>query len=459
MSAQPPRADRRPATVKSESPPSVWYQGQVQTALARRGGPLRLVRGEGTHVWDADGRRYLDARSGLWAALVGYGRAEIIDAIAGQLRTLSFAPLTDAASPLVETLADRLRTVLPAGLDSIVPVPTGSEAVDTALKFARLFHSAGGAGRRRVIISREYSAHGSTYAGSSLSDPDRGLLRGMGAPVAGIRFVRAPYRYRCPHCARLDACTLACADEVERAIEDVGPDRVAAVFAEPVPGPGGVLVPPPEYWPRLRAICDRHGVLLVADEVVTGFGRSGRWFACDHWRVTPDMLILGKGMTGGYHALAAVALRRHVAERLARRMVPHGFTYSGHPAACAAAIVCLRIIEEEGLVERAASLGRRLLDGLSARLRDCPIAGEVRGIGLMTAVELVEDRASRAPLPLGVRGVDRLERELRHRGMLCFTDNPVIAAPPLTITDQDADEIADAVAAAVTALAASRRRG
>ncbi|HLW47698.1 MAG TPA: aminotransferase class III-fold pyridoxal phosphate-dependent enzyme [bacterium] len=454
-----PRGASRPA----HRPPAVWYQGQVQAALARRGGPLRLVRGAGTHVWDADGRKYLDARSGLWAALVGYGRGEIIDAIAAQLRTLSFAPLTDAASPLVETLAERLRTLLPGDLDSLVPVPTGSEAVDTALKFARLFHSAGGHGRRRVIISREYSAHGSTYAGSSLSDPDRGLLRGMGTPLAGIRFVRAPYRFRCPHCAAREACTLACADEVDRAIADAGPDRVAAVFAEPVPGPGGVLVPPAEYWPRVRAICDRHGVLLVADEVVTGFGRTGRWFACDHWDVVPDLMILGKGLTGGYQALAAVALRRHVAERLARRLVPHGFTYSGHPAACAAAMACLRIIEEEGLVDRAATLGARLIGGLAARLRDCPIAGEVRGLGLMTAVELVSDRTARTPLRLGTRGVERLERELRHRGVLCFADNPVILAPPLTITDQNADELAAAAAGAVAALSSERsaagRRG
>jgi adenosylmethionine-8-amino-7-oxononanoate aminotransferase len=432
----------------------VWYQGQAQTTLARRGGPLRLVRGDGVHVWDDAGRRYLDARSGLWAALVGYGRREIVDAVASQLRTLSFAPLTDAASPLIETLAERLGTVLPGDLRTIVPVPTGSEAVDTALKFARLFHSAGGEGRRRVIISREYSAHGSTYAGSSLSDPDRGLLRGMGTRLAGIRFVRAPYRYRCPHCARLDACTLACADEVEQAIVAAGPDHVAAVFAEPVPGPGGVLVPPPDYWPRLRAICDRHGVLLVADEVVTGFGRTGRWFACDHWQVVPDLMILGKGMTGGYQTLAAVALRNHVAERLARRLVPHGFTYSGHPAACAAALACLRILEEEGLVGRAAALGTRLLDGLAARLSGCPIAGDVRGIGLMAAVELVSDREDRTPLPLGARGLDRLERELRRRGALAFADNPVIVAPPLTITDQDADELADMVTGAVTALAA-----
>jgi putrescine---pyruvate transaminase len=439
-------------------PPPVWYQGQIQSAFARRGGPLRLVRGAGTYVWDAGGRRYLDGRAGLWAVLVGYGRSEIIDAVASQLRTLSFAPLTDAATPLVESLAERLRAVLPGDLQTIVPVPTGSEAVDTALKFARLFHSAAGHGRRRIIISREYSAHGSTYAGSSLSDPDRGLLRGMGTPLAGIRFVHAPYRYRCPHCAALSACTLACADEVEQAIAAAGPDRVAAVFAEPVPGPGGVLVPPPEYWPRIRAICDRHGVLLVADEVVTGFGRTGRWFACDHWQVVPDLMILGKGLTGGYQTLAAVALRGRVAERLARRLVPHGFTYSGHPAACAAALACLQIIEDEGLVDRAAAAGVRLLNGLQDRLHDCPIAGDVRGIGLMAAVELVSDRATRAPLRLGTRGIDRLERELRQRGVLCFADNPVIVAPPLTITDQNADELAAAVTGAVTSLA-DRRGG
>jgi adenosylmethionine-8-amino-7-oxononanoate aminotransferase len=172
----------------------------------------------------------------------------------------------------------------------------------------------------------------------------------------------------------------------------------------------------------------------------------------------PDIMILGKGLTGGYQALAAVALRRHVADRLARRLVPHGFTYSGHPAACAAALACLRIIEDEGLVERAAALGRRLTEGLAARLNDCPAAGEVRGIGLMAAVELVSDRATRTPLRLGTRGIDRLDRELRHRGVLCFADNPVIIAPPLTITDQDADELAAAAAGAVTAVSAGSRR-
>jgi len=283
-------------------------------------------------------------------------------------------------------------------------------------------------------------------------------MRGLGPRLAGVRFVPAPYRYRCPFCAHESACTLACVDEVERAILAAGPARVAAVFAEPVPGPGGVLVPPAEYWPRLRALCDRHEVLLVADEVVTGFGRTGRWFACDHWSVVPDLMILGKGMTGGYQALAAVAVRRRVAERLADRLVPHGFTYSGHPAACAAALACLRIIEAEGLVARAAEAGARLLGGLGARLAACPIAGDVRGLGLMCAVELVEDRGTRAPLRLGTRGLARLERTLRGRGVLCFADNPLIVAPPLVITDGDAEDVADAVSEAVHAVAASRTR-
>ncbi len=433
--------------------PSVWQQGEVQTALARRGGPLVLARGAGSRVWDVQGRSYLDARSGLWATLVGYGRAEVVDAVCGQLRALSFAPLTDLASEPAHRLAERLRALLPADLSTVVLVPTGSEAVDTALKFVRLYHYAGGARRRRIVISREYAAHGSTYVGASLSDPDRGLLRGIGPGLPGIRFVPAPYRYRCPYCASAPACTLACADAVEGAIVAAGAERVAAVVAEPVPGPGGVLVPPEEYWPRLRAICDRHGVLLVADEVVTGFGRTGRWLACEHWGTVPDVVILGKGIAGGYQPLAAVALRRPIAQRLAGRLVPYGFTYSGHPAACAAALACLRIIEEEGLLARATALGARLLDGLRAALASCEIVGEVRGLGLMCAVELVEDRLTRAPLRLGVRGALRLERELRGRGVLAFADNPVIVAPPLIIDERDADHLVEAVSGAVRSLA------
>jgi putrescine---pyruvate transaminase len=429
----------------SEGPPRLWYQGQVQTALARRGGPLRLVRGEGSRVWDTRGASYIDARSGLWAVLLGYGRTDVIDAVAAQLHALSFAPLTDTVSPVAQDLAARLAALLPDDLRTIALVPTGSEAVDTALKIGRLYHHAAGRRGRSIVIGREYSAHGSTFAGSSLSDPDRGLLRGMGPRLSGVRWVPAPYRYRCRFCAEGPACTLACADAVEEAIVHAGPEHVAMVLAEPVPGPGGVIVPPDEYWPRLRAVCDRHGVVLAADEVVTGFGRTGYWFACERWGTVPDLMILGKGMTGGYMSLGAVAMRGHIAERLAGRLLPHGFTYSGHPAACAAALACLRAIEAEGLPARAASEGARLLEGLRHGLAACPIAGEVRGLGLMCAVELVEDRASRAPLRLGARLLDRLDAALRRSGVLCFVDNPIILAPPLVITDDEVDRIVNVV--------------
>jgi adenosylmethionine-8-amino-7-oxononanoate aminotransferase len=423
--------------------------------LQRRGGPLLLVRGAGCRVWDERGRSYLDARSGLWAATIGYGRREVLEAIDEQLRRLPFAPLTDAASPVALALADRIRALLPGDLSMLALVPTGSEAVDTALKLSRLYHSAGRRGRR-IIISREYSAHGSTYAGSSLSDPDRGLLRGIGARVDGIKFVPAPYRYRCRYCARESACTMDCVSAIEAAIRSVRPDTVAAVFAEPVPGPGGVLVPPSEYWPSLRTLCDRYEVLLVADEVVTGFGRTGRWFACDHWGVVPDLMILGKGMTGGYQTLGAVAMRAHVADRLARRLVPHGFTYSGHPPACAAALACTQVLQQDGLIGRAASLGARLLEGLRQSLASCPIVGEVRGLGMMAAVELVEDRATRAPLRLRMRDLDGLEHELRARGVLAFADNPVLLAPPLVIAEAETAMLVEAVTGAIRTLAARR---
>jgi len=428
----------------------------VQTVLTRRGGPLLLVHGEGSRVWDAAGRAYLDARSGLWAALIGYGRADVVDAVAGQLRALSFAPLTDLASPVAQDLAARLLRFLPGDLATVVLAPTGSEAIDTALKFARLYHYAGGQRSRRVVIAREYAAHGGTYAGLSLSDPDRGLLRGIGPGLPHIRTVPAPYRYRCPYCPQAPSCTLACAGVVEDAITAAGSERVAAVFAEPVPGPGGVIVPPEDYWPRLRAICDRYGVLLVADEVVTGFGRTGRWFACDHWGIVPDLMVLGKGMTGGYQSLAAVAVHRRVAERLAGRLVPHGFTYSGHPAACAAALACLRIIEEEGLVARAAAMGACLQDALRRVLAANPHVGDVRGLGLMCAVELVEDQATRTPLRLGARGIDRLEHGLRDRGVLAFADNPLILAPPLVIHESEIDDLVGAVGGAIASITARR---
>jgi adenosylmethionine-8-amino-7-oxononanoate aminotransferase len=422
--------------------------------LGRRGGPLLLVRGDGCRVWDARGRSYLDARSGLWAVTVGYGRREVVAAVGEHLQRLSFAPLTDAASPVALDLAARLVDLLPGDLETVALAPTGSEAVDTAFKLARLYHAGHGHRGRRIIISREYAAHGSTYAGSSLSDPDRGLLRGIGPRLSGIQFVPAPYRYRCRYCADAPACTQACVVAVEEAVTTAGADRVAAVFAEPVPGPGGVIVPPDEYWPALRAVCDRYGVLLVADEVVTGFGRTGRWFACDHWGVVPDLMILGKGMTGGYQTLGAVAMRRHVSERLSGRLFPHGFTYSGHPAACAAALACLQIVDTEGLVARAAAEGTRLREGLRQALAACPIAGEVRGLGMMVAIELVEDRATRAPLRLGARALDRLERDLRAREVLAFVDNPVILAPPLVIAEHETDHLIEAAAAAIQGLAA-----
>ena len=404
-------------------------------------------------MWDARGRSYLDARSGLWAATVGYGRADVAAAVHAQLRTLSFAPLTDAVSPVAETLASRIGSLAPGDLDTVVLVPTGSEAVDTALKMARFFYYAGGERRRRAVIAREYSAHGSTYAGLSLSDPDRGLLRGIGPGLRPIRFAPAPYRYRCAYCRGEPACTLGCVAALEDVLADAGPRRVAAVFAEPVPGPGGVLVPPDAYWPAVRRVCDRHGVLLVADEVVTGLGRTGRWFASDHWDLVPDLLVLGKGLTGGYQSLAAVVMRRPIAERLAGRQIPHGFTYSGHPSACAAALECLRIVDEEGLVDRAARLGRRLTDGLRGALAGCPVLGEVRGLGLMSAVELVSDRAGRAPLRLTARRWLGLEREIASRGVLCFVDNPVIVAPPLVVTDAEVDVLIDVVSESVWRLA------
>jgi len=410
------------------------------------------VRGEGSRVWDDRGRSYLDARSGVWAVTVGYGRPDVVEEVSRQLGRLSFAPLTDAASPVAFDLAAGLVERLPGDLGTVALVPTGSEAVDTALKFARAYHSAGGDRRRRIVISREYSAHGSTYAGSSLSDPDRGLLRGIGGRLSGIRFVPAPYRYRCRYCVEAPACTLACVGVVEEAIAAAGPDRVAAVFAEPVPGPGGVLVPPAEYWPRLRALCDRHGVLLAADEVITGFGRTGRWFGLEHWNVAPDLMIFAKGVTSGYLPLSGVMLTGEVHRTLLtiHGFLPHGFTYSGHPTACAVALRNLQILEDEGLVARVAEVGARLQERL-AGLRAHTLVGDVRGLGLMGAFELVRDRETKERYEPAKGVARRIALHALADGVIvrALSGDVVALSPPFVITPEQIDHVVEVLDRAI----------
>jgi adenosylmethionine-8-amino-7-oxononanoate aminotransferase len=324
---------------------------------------------------------------------------------------------------------------------------SGSEAVEGAIKIARFFWYLQGQPEKMKIIARKEAYHGGTL-GATAATGMPAFHQGFGPMPEG--FVRAEtcYPYRCGHCRGADDCNLACAGDIEQVILQEGPQTVAAVIAEPVHGAGGVIVPAPGYWPRLREICDRHGVLLIADEVITGFGRTGRWFALEHWDVQPDIMTVAKAITSAYVPLAAFIVSGRIHEAILSAppdvKFMHGYTNAGHPTACAVALRNIQIIEEEGLVEHAAAMGERLLDGLSSL--EHPNIGDVRGLGLLAAVELTADRSTRERFDPAQNVGARVLREMRRRGVITRVRGDIIVlAPPLVITSEQIDRIVDIV--------------
>jgi adenosylmethionine-8-amino-7-oxononanoate aminotransferase len=342
----------------------------------------------------------------------------------------------------------------------VYPVSGGAEAVETALKMARAYHLARGEDRHRVI-ARWGSYHGNTRG--ALDASGRASLRAPYLPWLGqARHTLAPYEYRCSFAGgHPEGCGARYAEALEREILAAGPGTVAAFVAEPVAGAAlGAAVPPDDYWPAVAEVCRRHGVLLVADEVMTGFGRTGRWFACDHWGVRPDVLVLAKGAASGYWPLGLAVASGEVHDTIARSGFTHGLTYSHHVVGAAAGREVLRVLRERRLVEAAEAQGKRLRAGLEARLGDHPAAGDVRGLGLMLAVELVADRTTKAPFPRNQRVAERVVAAARARGLLLYwstgcadgtNGDLVMLGPPLVVTDPEVDEMADLTATAIEA--------
>lgn len=416
-------------------------------------------RGEGAVLTDAEGRTYIDALSSLWNVAVGHGRRELADAAAAQMSTLGFSnSYTGYANVPSIHLTEKLLSLVYPNMSGIFYASSGSEANEMAIKTARYFWSVSGKPSKMKIISREEAYHGGTMAATAVTGMAP-FHKGFGPEPPGFVQVPTCYRYRCQWCADKPSCTLACADNIEATILREGADSVAAVIAEPVHGAGGVIPPDPGYWPRLRAICDRHDVLLIADEVITGFGRTGRWFALEHWGVQPDIMTIAKAVTSAYVPLSAFIASGRVhgaildAPADAKFMI--GCTNSAHPTACAVALRNVQILEDEGLVARAERLGRRLNDGL-ARLLEMPNVGEVRGLGLMAAVEVVADKASRRSL--GGSAGPRLVAALRERGVLTrVKGDSILFAPPLVTTEAQIDRIVDATGDAIDAIVAEVR--
>jgi adenosylmethionine-8-amino-7-oxononanoate aminotransferase len=421
--------------------------------------PLIVVEGLGAMLRDVEGREIIDGLSGLWNVNVGHGREVLAEAAAMQMRKLAFASAYAGATnePAVR-LAERLVSLAYANSAAVYFTTAGAESNESAFKTARYYWKLKGKPAKTKVISRIHGYHGVSMAAMSAT----GLAayhKMFGPLVPGFIHVPPPYPYRW---AGNEDPGVGAADAVEKAILAEGADTVAAVIAEPVMGAGGVIVPPATYFPLLREICDRHDILLIADEVITGFGRSGRWFALRHWGVEPDLVSFAKGVTSAYLPLGGLILSRRVHEAIvaapADQKFMHAATYSGHPVCCAVALRNLDIIEDEALVERAAAMGARLLKGLEA-LRDLPTVGDVRGLGMMCGIELVRDKTSKAPL-LGVAA--RLTEEALARGLLIrmrvgavdpAIGDTITLAPPLMTPTEVLDRIPEILRQAIKAAA------
>jgi len=422
--------------------------------------PPVAVRGEGSTIWDADGRPYLDAAGGAIVVNVGHGRESVARVMAEQAGRIAYAHGSAFTSEALESYATAVGRHLPIDGPAIYPVSGGSEAIETALKLARAYHIANGEPNRWIVFSRWGSYHGNTLGALDLSGRQP-LRRPYDGWLGRFRHLSAPYSYRAgePHAHALGR-TDELAAEFERALDACEPGTVAAFVAEPIVGATlAAAAPPDDYWPAIADLCRRHGVLLIADEVMTGFGRTGRWFAMDHWDVRPDILVAAKGATSGYWPFGFVAASDEVfgVVRAGGPFV-HGFTYSHSPVGAAVAGEVLRILEEEDLVAASASKGDRLRVLCEARLGDHPNVGEIRGRGLMVGVELVADRSSRRAFPRAARLTETIVRAARSRGLLVYsgTGNAdgvdgdlILLGPPFVVTDDELERIVDALAVAI----------
>jgi adenosylmethionine-8-amino-7-oxononanoate aminotransferase len=422
--------------------------------------PVVIVRGEGAEIVDANGKRYFDALSGLWNVHVGHGRNELAQVAAEQMSTLAFNNnyVGFANVPSAE-LAEKLIELAYPNLHAVYFTTAGAESNESAFKTARFFWKLLGKPAKVKIISRHWGYHGVTMAAASAT----GLpaYHRMFAPlVPNFIQAAAPYRFRCElEEGGARPCTVPeghdYAAELEQTLLDEDPETVAAILAEPVQGAGGVIVPPDDYWPKLRQIADRHNVLLIADEVITGFGRTGKWFALEHWNVQPDIMSFAKGVTSAYLPLGGIMVSRQIQNAIneapADLKFMHAATYSGHPVCCAVGLANVHIIEREGLVARAAEMGPKFLTMLRKQLEPLPTVGEVRGLGLMAAVELVDPNASGSAyydnaVALTGRVVTRCmnDGELPRR-----LNNTICMAPPLISSEEQLARLVDVLASAI----------
>ena len=412
-------------------------------SLANKGSRV-IVSADNIYLRDSDGHKILDAMSGLWCVNVGYGRRELIDAATKQMSELPFYnSFFQTATPPAIELAELLSQVTPPQFKHVFFSGSGSEGNDTVVRMVRRYWDVLGQPERHVIISRRNAYHGSTMAGASLGGMD-GMHAQGGLPIPGITHIEQPFWFELGQGLSRDEFGLKAAGWLEAKILEIGADKVAAFIGEPVQGAGGVIVPPETYWPEIQRICDKHGVLLVSDEVICGFGRTGHWFGCERFGYKPDLMTFAKGVSSGYIPLGGVMVGERVAKVLIEQggEFNHGYTYSGHPVACAVALANIRLLQRDRIVETVHDDTGPYLAQQFATLAEHPLVGEVQTCGLMGAVQLVKDKAT------GALFDPTLEVGMVCRGH-CFGNGLImravgdrmIVAPPLVITRAQIDEM------------------
>jgi putrescine---pyruvate transaminase len=436
---------------QSETPSHFWHPMLHPNEMAHRS-PIRIVRGDGCYVYDDTGQGLVDGVAGLWNVNVGHNRPEMKTAIVAQLEELEYFQLFDGVShPRAEELSrvlfDMTRT---EGMTRFIYNSGGSDAVETALKIARQYWKLEGQPDRTKFIALKQGYHG-THFGAASVNGNTAFRRNYEPLLPGCFHVDTPWLYRNPFTEDAEELAHICAMLLEREIQFQSPDTVAAFIAEPVQGAGGVIVPPASYWPRIRKVCDRYGVLLIADEIVTGFGRSGSMFGCRGWGVKPDIMCLAKGISSGYIPLGCTAVNERIEAAFTRNQdftgaIMHGYTYAGHPVACAAAIASLKIVREENLPANAAALGTYLLEQLKPFEALYPAVGEVRGKGLMIALDLVKNRTTREPIDPQDGYANTVAAATRAAGALVRpVGTKIIISPPLVLQRVHADALVAAL--------------
>jgi adenosylmethionine-8-amino-7-oxononanoate aminotransferase len=411
----------------------------------------RIVRGEGCYVYDNEGRRYLDGSGGAYVVNIGHGVSEIADALACQASTLAYVTGTAFTHDAVEEFAGELARLSPGGLELVYPLASGSEAVEAALKIARQYWVESGRPGKHKVLAFAPSYHGNTLLALSASsrEPYRTYFREWLVDVVRIP---APYPYRCECHGMPPLCPVCSGDVVESAILREGPESMAAIIGEPVGGSStGASVPPPEYWSRLRAVCDRYDILLIADEILTGAGRTGTWSALEPSGVVPDLMVMGKGLGGGYVPLSAVIAPRWLVDVLAQGSgtVLHAQTFSHHATLCAAGTATIKYLRRHRLIERCAEIGR-VLHARLEDLRASPWVGDVRGRGLLAGIEFVADKKTRRPFPRDLRFAETFANVALQLGLITWPNwgqledgsgDLAMLAPPFTISEAQIDDM------------------